>query len=689
MTGETDWDRGIKAGFEGAFGGGATDTGVLAEIERATGVTSQILLRDLPEEHSPLLKLPTSETEPEAKDDSRYQVVGEIARGGVGVIFKGRDRDLGRDVALKVLRSELSTRPEIVQRFIEEAQIEGQLQHPGIIPVYGLALQADGRPYFAMKLVKGKTLSALLAERKDANEDRQRYVGAFEQVCQAMAYAHARGVIHRDLKPSNILVGGFGEVLVVDWGFAKVLGTQEPKAEAAPQTIVATVRTGSTGSESMAGSVMGTPAYMPPEQALGHIEDVDERSDVFSLGGVLLEVLTGDPPYVGDGGDQLIMASQSRLDDALTRLEASDADAELKDLCRQCLSPLKRDRPVNGVALAKSLSAYLTSVEERAREAEVEAARERAREARERGERQQAITREETERRRVGRERQARRWTLGVAAVVLLTVVLGGGTLLRMKKDRRARADRAQGAVARTVEEAEELRGAEKWSEAIEKLSVAIDLPGVDGVPEGLRSETARLMVQVVKEKVEADRQADEAARDQELLDRLDEIRFQRAARLDYAAFSAACAAAFSEHGLDVDAAEPAGVAKLIQARPSRIAAGIVAALDEWARVRRLRPELNEDWSRPHLVAQLADPDPSSSLLRETVIAGDIKRLKALANESSDWPLPVEARQGFESEPSRSGGRRRPRGRCRCRSSACPGSSHPRPSRAYRTRRAA
>jgi hypothetical protein len=147
----------------------------------------------------------------------RYQLLGEIARGGMGAILKGRDVDLGRDIAVKVLLEAHRNRAELAQRFVEEAQIAGQLQHPGIIPIYELGLFPDNRPYFTMKLVNGQTLAALLHARKELAEDRPRFLGIVLQVCQTLAYAHARGVIHRDLKPSNVMVGSFGEVQVMDW----------------------------------------------------------------------------------------------------------------------------------------------------------------------------------------------------------------------------------------------------------------------------------------------------------------------------------------------------------------------------------------------------------------------------------------------------------------------------------------
>src|SRR5262249_6974738 len=219
----------------------------------------------------------------------------------------------------------------------------GQLQHPGIVPIYELGAFSDRRPYFAMKLVKGRTLSSLLAERPAAAHDLPRYLSIFEAVCQTVAYAHARGVIHRDLKPSNVMVGGFGEVQVMDWGLAKVLGAGgvvDEERTARRAGIEAGVQTGRSGSDadaSRAGSVLGTPAYMAPEQARGEVDWLDERSDVFSLGAVLCEILTGLPPYVGrSSGEVLRRAARADLEDAFARLDECGAEPELLALARRC-----------------------------------------------------------------------------------------------------------------------------------------------------------------------------------------------------------------------------------------------------------------------------------------------------------------------------------------------------------------
>ena len=305
---------------------------------------------------------PSSAEMPDPSDRlARLQLLGEVARGGMGVIIKGRDSDLGRDLAVKVLLEQHRENPDLVRRFVEEAQISGQLQHPGVVPVYELGTLADHRPYFAMKLVKGRTLAVLLAERAGPAEDQPRLLGIFEQVCLTMAYAHARGVIHRDLKPSNIMVGSFGEVQVMDWGLAKVLpqggvADDEEAGRIRHETVIQTGRTGTDAELSQAGSVMGTPAYMPPEQASGDLDRLDERADVFALGSILCEVLTGRPAFTGrTAGEIHRKAARGDLADAFGRLDACGADAELAGLARECLACEPEDRPRDAGAVSRAV----------------------------------------------------------------------------------------------------------------------------------------------------------------------------------------------------------------------------------------------------------------------------------------------------------------------------------------------
>ena len=311
----------------------------------------------------------------------RYQLNDEIARGGMGSIVHGHDTVLNRDLAVKVLLEDCDD-DESVQRFLREAQISGQLQHPGIVPVYELGTLDDDRPFFAMKLVKGKTLKELLKERNHRLDDRSKFLGVFEQVCQTMAYAHSRQVIHRDLKPSNIMVGAFGEVQVMDWGVAKVLTDVDEDVDTARRSKkdITTIRTLATtgsgsshGSETRDGVVFGTLAYMSPEQALDEKDKICQRSDVFGLGAILCEILTGSPPYSGDTTKKLYrLAARGKMDDAWLQLDRCEAAPELIEIAKGCLNYEPEDRPAHAGIVAEKIASHFESVDLRLREAELE-----------------------------------------------------------------------------------------------------------------------------------------------------------------------------------------------------------------------------------------------------------------------------------------------------------------------------
>ncbi len=243
-----------------------------------------------------------------AADALRFVVLRPHATGGLGQVWVALDRELNREVALKEIRPEQADDTESRARFLLEAEVTGRLEHPGVVPVYGLGCTDEGRPFYAMRFIKGQSLKEAIAgfhhpadgstrDRTQWNLGLRALLNRFIAVCNVVAYAHSRGVIHRDLKPSNILLGPYGETLVVDWGLAKVVGRDAATARSV--TAEATLRPASQSgsSETLPGLALGTPAYMSPEQAEGRLADISPLSDVYSLGATLYTLLTGSLPF--------------------------------------------------------------------------------------------------------------------------------------------------------------------------------------------------------------------------------------------------------------------------------------------------------------------------------------------------------------------------------------------------------
>ncbi len=590
---------------------------VMQALDRSAGPMPRVVLDDAPGDAEAMVLRPSPPELRATASPPRLQLLGEIARGAMGAVLKGCDPDLGRDLAVKVLLEEHLHRPDLIRRFVEEAQIGGQLQHPGIVPVYELGTFDDARPYFTMKLVKGQTLAGLLAMRTASSSELPRFLETFLRVAQTVAYAHARGVVHRDLKPLNIMVGSFGEVQVMDWGLAKVLprGVTDDDREAgeglATETAIATTRNGSEVDRSRAGSVLGTPSYMAPEQANGQIEWVDERADVFALGSILCEIVAGRPAYTGPSSEDVLRtARRADLAGALARLGSCVADNELVRLVRDCLAPTRGDRLRNAQAVAHRMQAYLEGVHRRIREAELARAAEAAR-----AEEAQATALAAEGRARA--ERRARRMTAGLAATVLVAVALGtvGGRWVEL--DRMRRRELISARVNAALQEATRLRGQAQRTAAgdltpwVQALAAADKAGGLlePGSSPALGAQVESLLADITAEKQAADAAIRSERADQAFMQRLVEVRSSDAREDDGLQADADFARAFREAGLDVDVLSPAKAGARIRARRAAVAEAIVAALDAWALLRRSYRRDLPGARRLSEIASAADPD--------------------------------------------------------------------------------
>jgi serine/threonine protein kinase len=296
-------------------------------------------------------------------DGPRYAEQETIGHGGMGEIVLCVEHNTRREVAMKRMLPTAAKHPRQRARFVEEAQVTAQLEHPNIVPVHELGRDARGAIYFTMKLVKGRSLAEILALPPDGEETHSlgELLQIFLKVCDGVAFAHSRGVVHRDLKPANIMVGDFGEVLVMDWGIARILGHEEIVGEDDGTGVQSSRHdTDSPGLHTVAGSTMGSPSYMPPEQATGAIDKIDHRSDIYSLGAILYSILTLKRPVTGPTAEAIMnKVVRGNIHPPERRAPGRNIPRELSGVAMKCLAKYRRDRYASVPDLQRDVNLYL------------------------------------------------------------------------------------------------------------------------------------------------------------------------------------------------------------------------------------------------------------------------------------------------------------------------------------------
>ena len=295
----------------------------------------------------------TANREGDPPRSDRYRTAAVLGVGGMGEVALCRDGIIGRDVALKRMRGDVRTRAHAYTRFVREALVQARLEHPSIVPVYDVALSDAEGPWFTMKRIRGRSLESVLREASAGasgeTPSRRRLLTAFVQVCRAVDYAHQRGVVHRDLKPENVMLGEFGEVHLLDWGLAKIVG-ETPTEQALD---LGSSDEGAT----LAGSLMGTPGYMAPEQARGAVDEIGPRTDVYALGAILFEILTLERLHRGDTAISVLTATIAGVD--ATRFDRPDLAPELAELCARATATATGDRRATARELADAVERFL------------------------------------------------------------------------------------------------------------------------------------------------------------------------------------------------------------------------------------------------------------------------------------------------------------------------------------------
>jgi serine/threonine-protein kinase len=556
----------------------------------------------------------------------RYRIIRPHARGGLGQVSVARDEQLCREVALKEIRPERGDDPQLRRRFLAEAEITGQLQHPGVVPVYALEEGSDGRPYYAMRFVEGKTLAEAIAQYH-LLPTLLAFCGLLQRfvaVCQTVAYAHSKGVIHRDLKPANVMVGDYGETLVVDWGLAKRLGesalgratgestgdspsTGSP-AESEPRTLVYGPR--GAGGITEDGQVLGTPAYMAPEVAAARVEEVGPAADVYGLGAMLYELLTDQAPYRGQGAEEVMRQVRQGPPPSPSRLRSSVPRA-LEAVCLKAMARASADRYAGAADMAAEVDRWLA-------DEPVAAYRE------------PVLV-------RLGRWRRRHKALVNALAAAVIVAGLFAGLAWRQKAQRVAQVERDAGAAlaeatalgkraAGLTEQPAQWQSTLAAALSAVKLAESLLSKEEDGVDAKLQDH-----VQEVRAGLEADE------RDRRLVARFEEVRLEqtevdveRSMFKGYNAYPKLCAA-LRAYGLKIGQTPIEQALARLRKRPMAVQKHVVAALDLCLRTATGVSWRERQWLVGVVVA--ADTDPWRQQMRTALRSRNRKAAEQLLRQ--------------------------------------------------------
>jgi tetratricopeptide (TPR) repeat protein len=547
-----------------------------------------------------------------------YPIKDEIARSKLAEVWRSHDPAQNRPLAVKVLRANFKGQPEIERRFLEEARLIGKLQHPGIPAIHEVGTLPDGRPFFTLRLIDGRTLEQMLRERPSTTTDLPRFLGIFEQACQALACAHSCGIIHGDLSPANIIVGSQGEVQVMDWSCARPASRSCPAPEKPASSPV------SEESEAI--------AYLAPEQARGEDDLVDERSDVFRLGAVLCAILTGHPPFRAARPEKVLaLAARGELIEARGRLVSSGADSDLVQITWQCLAAQKANRPANAGEVLTALRAHVNRGRERSVEAEP----------------QQATSEGRGGARTPSNPVWRRRLLQGLAALavlVLLGVAAGGGWLLYQSREKAQEQQReVEQETLVALERAREFLDAGWQANDPDKLR--------DARSEAIKAQelaqggaSAAVQEQVADVQAQIDDRLGRMEKNRLLFDallsswgppeaeRLPGYDRNGILPLPPPGADEQCAAAFWRWGkLNIDGRADWEVVARLREEPKAIQPMLIACLDRWVLARRWQKRPEEQWRRLLRLIEQLDPDEQRQQLRTLLVERMPSRVESVA----------------------------------------------------------